>query len=141
MLRIRELRCETEKTQGEIAKILGISRQVYANYENGINEPPFEILLKMADFFACSLDYLLGRSDDFGNVTLYQETDKFSSLSKEEQKIIDMLRKSTPTNAIEWITMYAELPRYMQENIFAELKGMYLGYSVSKSKNKKENIQ
>ena len=44
MLRIRELRAEAEKTQGEMAHMLGISRQVYANYENEINEPPFETL-------------------------------------------------------------------------------------------------
>lgn len=140
MLRIRELRSENEKTQGEMAQILDISRQVYANYENEVNEPPFEILIKMADFFACSLDYLLGRSDDLGNVAVYQETDKLTTLSKEEQKIIDVIRKTTPTNANEWITMYAELPRYMQESIFAELKGMYLGYSVSKSKKLKEGV-
>ncbi|MBQ8229934.1 MAG: helix-turn-helix transcriptional regulator [Clostridia bacterium] len=140
MLRIRELRSENEKTQGEMAQILDISRQVYANYENEVNEPPFEILIKMADFFACSLDYLLGRSDDLGNVAVYQETDKLTTLSKEEQKIIDVLRKSTPTNANEWITMYAELPQYMQESIFAELKGMYLGYSASKSKKLKEGV-
>ena len=95
----------------------------------------------MADFFACSIDYLLGRSDDFGAIAVYPKTDNLSSLTDQEQKIIDVLRKSTPTNASEWITMYAELPRYMQESIFAELKGMYLGYSVSKSKNKKENVQ
>ena len=88
MLRIRELRSENEKTQGEMAQILDISRQVYANYENEVNEPPFEILIKMADFFACSLDYLLGRSDDLGNIAVYQETDKLATLSKEEQKII-----------------------------------------------------
>lgn len=140
MLRIRELRSENEKTQGEMAQILDISRQVYANYENEINEPPFEILIKMADFFACSLDYLLGRSDDLGNVAVYQETDKLAAISKEEQKIIDVIRKTTPTNASEWLTMYAELPRYMQESIFAELKGMYLGYSVSKSKKLKEGV-
>ena len=140
MLRIRELRTENEKTQGEMAQILGISRQVYANYENEINEPPFDILIKMANFFSCSLDYLLGRADDFGNVTIYKETEQLTALSHDEQKIIDVLRKNTPMNAIEWINMYATLPGYMQENIFAELKGMYLGYSVSKSKKLKENF-
>lgn len=136
MLRIRELRVENDKTQSEIAKILDVSRQVYANWENEINEPPFEILLKIADYFSCSLDYLLGRSDDFGNVTVYQQSDG-TALSVSEQKIIDVLRRSTSMNANELLIMYSELPRYMQESIFAELKGMHLGYTISK--NKKEN--
>lgn len=133
MLRLRELRAESGKTQDEMAKILGISRQVYANYENSINEPSLEMLIKISNFFQCSLDFLLSRSDDFGNVTVYQQTDNVASLSSDEQRIIDYIRKNPPHNATEWMALYAELPRYMQESIFAELKGMHLGYTVSKA--------
>lgn len=139
MLKLKELRLESEKTQAEMATILNISRQVYANYENQINEPSLEMLANIANFFNCSIDYLVGRSDDFGNVTIYQRTDNVAALSVDEQKIIDAVRKSAPISPVEWVTMYSELPKYMQENIFAELKGMHLGYKVTK--NQKENLK
>ena len=68
MLRLKELRLEAGKTQVELAQLLGISRQVYANYENAINEPSLTTLIQCADIFQCTLDFLLSRSDDFGNV-------------------------------------------------------------------------
>ena len=130
MLRIKELRIEKQLSQRELAsKINSTNKSIWA-YENGIAVPPLDVLTKMADFFSCSIDYLTGRSDDFGNVTVYNA----DSLSEEEQKIIDVLRKSAPIYPAEWISMYAELPAYMQERIFAELKGMNLGYKVSKKK-------
>ena len=132
MLRLRELRLENEKTQEEMAKIFGVSRQVYANHENGINEPSLEMLIKMATFFQCSVDFLIGNSDDFGNISIYQ-TDKHSALSANEQKIIDAIRENAPFNPVEWVSLYASLPAYMQESIFAELKGMHLGYKATKS--------
>ena len=138
MLRLKELRLENEKTQDEMAKILSISRQVYANYENEINEPSLEMLKKIGNYFECTIDYLLGRSDDFGNVTIYHNTENVDSLSPEEQRIIERIRKNPPHNATEWIELYTELPDYMQENIFAELKGMYLGYKATKQKQNKE---
>lgn len=93
MLRLRELRLENEKTQGEIAKIFGVSRQVYANYENAINQPSLEMLVKMGDFFQCSIDYLLGRSDDFGIIQTAKPQDE---LTKEERELILDYRALTP---------------------------------------------
>lgn len=136
MLRLRELRLENEKTQEEMAKILGVSRQVYANHENGINEPSLEMLIRMANFFQCSVDFLIGNSDDFGNISVYR-TENASALSGSEQKIIDVLRESAPFNPVEWVSLYASLPAYMQESIFAELKGMHLGF---KAASKKKNV-
>ena len=132
MLRLRELRLEQEKTQLEMARFLGTSRQVYANYENGINEPSIDMLGRMADYFQCSTDYLTGRTDDLGNITIYALNAR-STLSPTEQKIIDALKTSAPTNYREWLSMYSELPTYLQDSIFAELKGMYLGYKASKA--------
>ena len=140
MLRLRELRLENEQTQSDIANAIGVSRQVYSNYENEINQPSIEILIKLSKIFQCSVDYLIGFSDDFGNVTVYQQTDGINSLTAEEQKIIDALRRNTSINAGDFLAMYADLPLYMQESIFAELKGMHLGYTVSKKKKQKENL-
>ncbi|MBQ3220337.1 MAG: helix-turn-helix transcriptional regulator [Clostridia bacterium] len=88
MLKLKELRLQNDKTQAELAKKLNISRQVYSNYENLINEPSLELLVKMADFFECSVDYLLGREDDFGNITVTAN----GSLPKEEANLLRIYR-------------------------------------------------
>ena len=105
MLRIKELRIENEKTQEKMAKILGVSRQVYANYENEINEPSIEMLIKMSQFFQCSIDYLIGNTDDFGNVSIQNNT---LTLSSDEQRLIDTYRKLNANNRIH-VSTYAEV--------------------------------
>jgi len=62
--RLKELRENSEMTQGELARILKITRQAVGNYEQGTRFPKDEKLLaKIADIFDVSLDYLLGRAD------------------------------------------------------------------------------
>ena len=67
-MRIKELRKEKDKTQTEIAEVLGISRQVFANYEKEINYPDPKMLIKLSDYFDVSIDYLVGRTDELGIV-------------------------------------------------------------------------
>lgn len=61
--RLRDLREDHDKTQQGIADILGTSQTMYARYERGANELPLRHLLKLADYYGVSADYLLGRSD------------------------------------------------------------------------------
>lgn len=56
------IRKESHATQQEVADYLGISRQAYGNYESGKREPDYETLLKLGEYFNCSIDYLLGSS-------------------------------------------------------------------------------
>ena len=62
--RLRDLREDHDKTQQQIADILGTSQTMYARYERGANEPPLRHLLVLADYYGVSVDYLLGRSDE-----------------------------------------------------------------------------
>ena len=61
--RLRDLREDHDKTQQDIADILGTSQTMYARYERGANELPPRHLLKLADYYGVSADYLLGRSN------------------------------------------------------------------------------
>lgn len=61
--RLRDLRGDHDKTQQDIADILGTSQTMYARYERGANELPLRHLLKLADYYGVSADYLLGRSN------------------------------------------------------------------------------
>ncbi len=61
--RMRDLREDHDKTQREIAEILGTSQTMYARYERGANELPIRHLVKLCDYYGVSADYFLGRSD------------------------------------------------------------------------------
>lgn len=58
---MRDLREDHDKTQQEIADILGTSQTMYAKYERGANELPIHHLLKLCDYYGVSADYFLGR--------------------------------------------------------------------------------
>ena len=62
--RIRELREDNDKTQFEVAEILGTSQTMYARYERGANELPISHLIKLSRLYNVSVDYILGLSDD-----------------------------------------------------------------------------
>ena len=52
------------ETQGDIAAVTGKTRQTVSQYYNGVSEPGYETLVKIADHFNVSTDYLLGRTED-----------------------------------------------------------------------------
>lgn len=62
--RLKDLREDNDLKQQQVADYLGITRSAYSNYENGIREIPLELLMKLADFYHVSVDYLLGRTDE-----------------------------------------------------------------------------
>jgi len=61
--RIKDLREDSDKTQTEIANILGIPYQQYARYEKGKYELPMHQFIKLARYYNVSLDYLAGLID------------------------------------------------------------------------------
>ena len=61
--RIRDLREDRDLTQKQLAQILGMSQTGYSKYETGENDIPTAILIRLADFYGTSTDYILGRSD------------------------------------------------------------------------------
>lgn len=67
--RIKELRLEKGLRQKDVADMLGVSPQSLCNYENWVNKPEPEMLMRLADIFEVSIDYLLCRSDEYGVIT------------------------------------------------------------------------
>ena len=61
--RIRELREDKDISQVKLAEILGMSQTGYSKYETGENDIPTHILIKLADFYETSIDYILGRTN------------------------------------------------------------------------------
>lgn len=89
--RISELREKRQLTQEELAKQLSISRASLSHYEKNRRVPDYEVLLKIADFFNVTVDYLIGRTDDPSpadvvedHVNLFEE-----SLELSDEKILE----------------------------------------------------
>ena len=61
--RIRDLREDSDKTQEEVAQYLIMKRGVYQRYESGEREIPVWALLRLAELYHTSTDYILGRTD------------------------------------------------------------------------------
>lgn len=59
---IRALREDSDLSQADIAKILNCSQVAYSYYEIGRRDIPTEVLIKLAKYYNCSVDYLLGLS-------------------------------------------------------------------------------
>jgi transcriptional regulator with XRE-family HTH domain len=86
---LKELRKNRGLTQKELSEKLKIGQATIAGYENGSREPHIYSLIAYANFFECSVDYLLGREDDFGNVTVQKKTE----LTEDEKELLEVFRK------------------------------------------------
>lgn len=62
--RIYDLREDNDITQKSIAEYLGIQPNVYRRYEKGVRPFPVWAIIRLADYYKVSTDYLLGRTDD-----------------------------------------------------------------------------
>ena len=90
MLRIKELREEKNWQQKDVAVKLNRTAACISSWETGKTEPSIDDILKLADLFGVSCDYLLGRTDESGIVNSFspmqnQLLSLYQSLSLEEQ--------------------------------------------------------
>ncbi|MBO1122259.1 helix-turn-helix transcriptional regulator [Enterococcus entomosocium] len=61
--RIRDLREDNDLTQNQIATLLNISQSTYSRYENGDLDIPIQMLIKLANYYDTSIDYLVNMTD------------------------------------------------------------------------------
>lgn len=61
-MELKAIRIKKHLTQADVANYLGIARNTYTQYEQGLHKVPPEILCKLADFFGVTVDELLGRA-------------------------------------------------------------------------------
>ena len=94
---LRKLREERGFSQQKLAEQLDLSQQSICKYENNIAEPDIETLIRLADFFYTSVDYLVGHTDekDLQAIELsnneLQHIKMFRRLSRTTQKSIDII--------------------------------------------------
>ena len=62
--RLKDLREDSDLTQEELATKLNLTQRAYSHYENGNRDIPLEVLIKVADIFGVTVDYLLERTNE-----------------------------------------------------------------------------
>ena len=83
MNRLRDLREDRDLRQIDVAQATGIDQKTLSNYETGKTNPDSSALIRLADFFHVSIDYLVGRTD----VALYTKKDLVDRLKSVRQEL------------------------------------------------------
>lgn len=115
---IKDLRNEKNITQKMLAKSLSIPIPTLSHWECGYAEPSIKDIITLSNYFNVSTDYLLGRTDDFGNIVLPTNSPTVPALSDEERQLLDL---------------FSRMDRAQKVRTVAYCEGM-LGISVSKLK-------
>ena len=118
MNRLRNLRGDI--SQQKIADNLGISQRAYSNYENGKREPDQAMLLKMAEYFNVSVDYLLGRDVvlDFFSIPNIEPLPGFKTVP-----LVGTIACGTPALAEENIEEYVKMSETIKADFALRCKG------------------
>ncbi len=99
MIKLKELRENKQISMIQLAQAIGVSDAAISNWENAINEPKVSYLLKLADYFQCTVDELLGRDDYVTGDVVVQAT----QLSADEQQLVELYRTLTVRDKAELI--------------------------------------
>lgn len=63
-VRLRQLRLDKRLRQDQVARLVGVSKGAISAYETDIRQPSYDVLIRLANLYRVSADYLLGRTDD-----------------------------------------------------------------------------
>lgn len=86
-IRLKELREEKGLNMREAARQLGLAPSTYYNYEIGAREPNSEMLVKLANFYGCSIDYMIGNE-----VKYKSEADEMADRIKHRPDLQNIVR-------------------------------------------------
>lgn len=98
---MRILMKERRITQDELAAKIGKTKQSVSQYVNGDSEPGYETLVKIADFFSVSTDYLLGISNIKTPDTTAQAVIEYTGLSEDNISTLHRMRKAAVNEPVE----------------------------------------
>lgn len=105
--RLSQLRSNKRCTQQEVSDFLGINRVTYAKYEGGTVEPSKDNIIKLADFFRCTTDYLFGLTDN---------PKEDLELTEEEQTFLDVYSKAKQSDQESVKDMLAIIDKMLNKN-------------------------
>ena len=107
MFILRELRREQGKTQKDLAEYMGLTQATISDWEVSKVEPSIEWLIKLADFFNVSIDFLVGRESDF--ISSGKSDTRLSDSERRLIKAFIQLDEDTQEKLIEDAEFYVQL--------------------------------
>ena len=107
-MRLLELREEKNLTQADVAYAIKTSRTNIGRWEKGLNEPTANYLVLLADFFEVSIDYLMGRTDEFKLRSNSEQKISAESISAEEKALLQTYRALNAKNRMH-VAAYAQV--------------------------------
>ena len=87
--RLREMRLKAKMSQAKIAEVVGSRQSAIARFESGEAHVPAEVMIRYADYFDVSLDYIFGRTDKHQG-KLYEGKMKIEKIYPDMDKFIEM---------------------------------------------------
>ena len=132
MKNLKKLRLERGLTQKQLADALGIDRTAVAKYETGKNGATSEMLEKIADYFAVSSDYVLGRDQEINYALLdggehfriddatHREIMEFAGYAKEQKKA----PSEDEADLVKLTELFEKLSRENRKILLAAAKGL-----------------
>ena len=122
MIRLKELRRNARLSQERLGKVLNVAGNTIGQYECGKREPNLEILIKIADYFDVSIDYLVGRCD------AKIQTPTELKLTPEQKLLIEETEDLSKVETLQVITyIYAmkELYKQVDSDYIEKIKNVY----------------
>lgn len=101
MNNLKVLRENANLTQRDCALVLGIPKTTFCYYEQGKSEPDFQTLFKIANYFNCSIDYLLGHQT--------QGILHLDSLTQSQRKLVELIQKLNNEQVLVAIGYFSEM--------------------------------
>lgn len=93
MKKLKELRKQQSISQDKMAKYLGVSQRSYGYYESGERQPPIETLIRIADYFGVTIDYLVEHTPSNLSENRQKLLDKIQTLSEEQiQALLSIIK-------------------------------------------------
>ena len=102
---LKELRKEKNLSQFDLSEKTKITRATISNWEQGRCEPSIDDLIKLAKFFAVSIDYLVGKTNDF---TISADVSTLSYKEKTLLKFFNLLNENTQDQVIDYTKYQAD---------------------------------
>lgn len=90
--KLKSLRLDNKLSQTSLANALKIGQTTIAAYENGTHTPNLCALIAYADYFQCSLDYLVGRENEMGKIIINNKVE----LKLDELRLLSIYKKLNP---------------------------------------------
>ena len=113
-MKLRELRKNLKITQAELASQLGISRDTYKNYEQERTQMNYEMLIRVADYFNVSLDYLCGRQN---KSLIFAD-----SLSEKKKELINLIKDLDDDSTLIALGFVAKLANKPIDEVLQKIK-------------------